>query len=72
VLAPYIILRFGDIDELRVELNALLLRLLPLDAHDPLDTVPNIELVEDLSELIRLDLGIVKQVLHHEGHDVGR
>ena len=62
----------GDIDELWIEFNSLLFGLLPLDAHDTFDTFSDIEGFQDLPELICFDLSIIKKVLNHEAHDVGR
>ena len=62
----------GDIDKLRIELNSLLFSFLPLNAHNTFDTVSDVEGFQDLPELICFDLSIIKKVLNHEAHDVGR
>ena len=60
-----------NIDELCIEVNCLLLCLLPLDAHHFVYTLPDVEALEILSELIGFDLGIIEEILHHETHNIG-
>ena len=45
---------------------------LSLDTHDFLNTLSNIELLEDLPELVRLYLGVVEHILDNKAHHVGR
>ena len=61
-----------DVDELCRELKIQIMCLLPLDAHHFLNTLPNVELFEDLPELVRLYLSVVKHILDNKAHNVGR
>ena len=58
--------------EMATELYACHLGLLLLYVHDLLNGVVKIEVLYDLPELASIQLGKVKQVIHQEGHHVGR
>ena len=61
-----------DVDELCRELKIQIMCLLPLYAHHFLNTLSNVELFEDLPELVRLYLSVVKHILDNKAHNVGR
>ena len=63
---------FTNVDEFRIEINRLLLSLLSLDTHYFVYAIPDIEALQVFPELICLNLSIIKEVLHHETHDIGR
>jgi hypothetical protein len=65
-------LAFSNIDKLRVEFYALLLSSLSLDTHYLLDAIFDIESLHHLSELVCPNLSIIKEILHHETHYIGR
>ena len=60
-----------DINKLCCEVNVQVSCFLPLDAHDFLNALPDVKLLVDLSEFVRLDLCIIKHILHYEAHDIG-
>jgi hypothetical protein len=62
----------SDVFEDGLELEAEVSSLLPLNAHDFLNTLSDIEHFKILPELVRLDLGIVEHILNDEAHHVGR
>jgi hypothetical protein len=57
----------SNVEKSGPELNVVVECLPLLDNHDLLNCIDDVELHYVLSELARLDLGIVKQVLHDEG-----
>jgi len=61
-----------DIFKRGEKFNSLVLCLLPLNAHDALYCIDNVKLFNILPEFASLDLCIVKQVLNHVGHELGR
>jgi hypothetical protein len=66
------ILILSNIDKVGDELNALILSNFPLDFHDFFHSFSHVKGFDVFSKLPRLDLGVIKQVLDHETHQVGR
>ena len=62
----------GDVLEVDVELDVLVLGLLPLDAHHLLDGLSDVEHLVVVSELVALDLGKVQHILDYEVHQLSR